>query len=348
MKICVSRTIKEWFDFLFRSCWSPYILISVCRKSAKKNYLTIFLCFIRSLWSITMHCMYISTFLLNHICSLSPSQLVRTPPAHKGDSTSEVLQSRKDLFAYVLTLLRGQFQEHGGVLPAVDMGGMEHLAWCFDALFYLLQHSRSPPPPSHAQTTPVSGFTSHPSQLRFFRRSDSVVCLGTVPLSPFDPLAEALPLAEKPQLLDGTQDKEMLFGYQMSTLLQDWPNCSLPDSPLKSLLDLYPGGPGRTWPRQPPPSASSSSSGAPLLSISLSQDETCGWDSHKLTASVLVGRWGGCLEVFSQAFMDSVGKQKDSVLSQEQHFKHREKEFRKEMDCMRATCHREIVMEVWE
>lgn len=281
----------------------------------------------------------LDTPIIYSVQCISPSQLVRTP-SHKSDSSSEVQQSRKDLFAYVLTLLRGQFQEHGGVLPAIDMGGMEHLAWCFDALFYLLQHSRSPPG-DHAQSTPTA-FTSDPSQLRFFRRSESVVCLGTVPLSPFDPLPEALPLAEKPHLLDGMQDKEMLFGYQMSTLLQDWPQCPLPDSPLKSLLTLYQGGPGRVWPRQtPPPSQSAHSS----LSISLSRDETCGWDSHKLTASILVGRWGGCLEVFSQAFMETVGKQKNSVLSQEQHFKHREKEFRKEMDYMRATCHKEIVME---
>lgn len=273
--------------------------------------------------------------------SLPPHlQLVRTPP-HKAESSSEVLQSRKDLFSYILTLLRGQFQEHGGVLPAVDMGGMEHLAWTFDALFYLLQHSRPPPPEDPSQSTPTNTFTSDPSHLRFFHRSNSVVCLGTVPLSPFDPLPEALPLAEKPHLLDGTQDKEMLFGYQMSTLLQDWPQCPLPESPLKSLLATYSGGPGRAWPRKTLPMFSA----YPSLSISLSQDEICGWDSHKLTASILVGRWGACLEVFSQAFMDTVGRQKNSVLSQEQHFKHREKEFRKEMDCLRSTCHKEIVLE---
>ena len=229
-------------------------------------------------------------------------QLVRNPP-QKADSSSEVVQSRKDLFAYTLTLLRGQFQEHGGILPAVDMGSMEHLAWCFDALFYLLQYSH-PFPIESPQTTPTT-FTSNPTHLRFFRRSHSVVCLGTVPLSPFDPLAEALPLAEKPHLLDGTQDKEMLFGYQMSTLLQDWPQCPLPSSPLKSLLAMHPGGPGKVWPKQTPTSTSPMD---PALSIVLSHDEICGWDSHRLTASILVGRWGGCLEVFAQAFMDTVGK----------------------------------------
>ena len=49
------------------------------------------------------------------------------------------MESRKNFFAYVLTLLRGQFCEMEGMLPAIDVTSMEHLAWTFDALFYLLQ-----------------------------------------------------------------------------------------------------------------------------------------------------------------------------------------------------------------
>ncbi len=40
---------------------------------------------------------------------------------------------------------------------------------------------------------------------RFFHRSNSTLCLGKVPPSPFDPLIDALPLAEKPQLMDSVQ-----------------------------------------------------------------------------------------------------------------------------------------------
>lgn len=40
---------------------------------------------------------------------------------------------------------------------------------------------------------------------RFFHRSNSTVCLGKVPPSPFDPLIDVLPLAEKPQLMDSVQ-----------------------------------------------------------------------------------------------------------------------------------------------
>ena len=49
------------------------------------------------------------------------------------------MESRKQFFAYILTLLRGQFCEMEGMLPAVDVTSMEHLAWTFDSLFYLLQ-----------------------------------------------------------------------------------------------------------------------------------------------------------------------------------------------------------------
>lgn len=70
------------------------------------------------------------------------------PP--RSEPTSESLEGRKAMFSYILTLLRGQYQEHGGVMPAIDVAGMEHLAWCMDALFYLLQVSVHP---SLSQTT---------------------------------------------------------------------------------------------------------------------------------------------------------------------------------------------------
>lgn len=63
------------------------------------------------------------------------------PP--RSEPTSDSLEGRKAMFSYILTLLRGQYQEHGGAMPAIDVAGMEHLAWCMDSLFYLLQVSAS-------------------------------------------------------------------------------------------------------------------------------------------------------------------------------------------------------------
>ena len=84
-----------------------------------------------------------------------------------------------------------------------------------------------------------------------------------------------------------------------------------------------------------------------LLDLELSQDDLCGWDSHRLAASVLVGRWSSCLKVFATAFMDTVGRQSGSVLSEEQMFEQREKEFRREMDHLRTASHKDILLEVW-
>merc|ERR1719312_1044227 len=47
----------------------------------------------------------------------------------------------------------------------------------------------------------------------FFQRSDSTLCLGCPPPDPFStPMAEALPLADQPQLLTPTARREDLFG----------------------------------------------------------------------------------------------------------------------------------------
>lgn len=83
-----------------------------------------------------------------------------------------------------------------------------------------------------------------------------------------------------------------------------------------------------------------------LADLELSKDDLCGWDSHRLAASVLVGRWSSCLKVFATAFMETVGRQSGSVLSEEQVFEQREKEFRRDMDHLRTSSHKDILLEV--
>lgn len=47
----------------------------------------------------------------------------------------------------------------------------------------------------------------------FFQRSESTLCLGCPPPDPFDtPMAEALPLADQPHLLQPNARREDLFG----------------------------------------------------------------------------------------------------------------------------------------
>ena len=44
--------------------------------------------------------------------------------------------------------------------------------------------------------------------------------------------------------------------------------------------------------------------------------------------------------------MDTVGRQSGSMLSEEQAFEQREKEFRREMDHLRTASHKDILLEV--
>ena len=60
-----------------------------------------------------------------------------SPPPGKPLS-SEALDSRKQFMSFVLTMMRGHHMEHGGALPAIDVAALEHLAWTFDGLHYLL------------------------------------------------------------------------------------------------------------------------------------------------------------------------------------------------------------------
>ena len=50
--------------------------------------------------------------------------------------------------------------------------------------------------------------------------------------------------------------------------------------------------------------------------------------------------------MFATAFMDTVGRQSGSMLSEEQAFEQREKEFRREMDHLRTASHKDILLEV--
>ncbi len=59
----------------------------------------------------------------------------------RSEVASDILESRKDFLAYILSLLRASHHEHGGVLPSLDLSAVEHLAWALDALYFLLKVS---------------------------------------------------------------------------------------------------------------------------------------------------------------------------------------------------------------
>ncbi|CAI8024034.1 E3 ubiquitin-protein ligase UBR5 [Geodia barretti] len=249
--------------------------------------------------------------------------------AGEGGAGSDALEGRRETFSYLLTILREAGPETSGLIPAIDVAGMEHLAWTLDALHYLLETTR----PS-CEATPTSKDGVARTSL-FFRRSRSTSCLGSLPASPFDPLHEALPLAEKPHLLDASYNKQHLFGFDKSSVLEVWPSCDLQAPPILSLISHpLPRGQGSTAPRKQTDPAH------------LRGCRVVGVNSHELAASVLLGRWATTVDLFGRVFGETVGRLPDSFLAQERGFKSREREFRRDMDTLHSSTHNELSLQV--
>ena len=71
---------------------------------------------------------------------------ITSSSGHHRSSESIGLEGRRGFLNYLLSLMRGESNEHYGFLPALDMARMEHIAWVVDSLVYLLTHSPSLPP----------------------------------------------------------------------------------------------------------------------------------------------------------------------------------------------------------
>ena len=242
--------------------------------------------------------------------SLPPSPL---PPAHGrgkiGETGScDALEGRRETLSYLLSLLREGGPETAGLIPAIDVAGMEHLAWTLDALHYLLETTRpliEATPTSESPCSPPDSLPRSETYL-FFRRSRSTSCLGSLPASPFDPLHEALPLAEKPHLLDSSYSKQHLFGFDRSAVLEMWPSCDLPAPPILPLLSHpLPRGQRTTVGKSKQPGTATfqshdshvifSPDSAPLRGC-----QVMGVNSHELATSVLLGRWSATVDLFGR------------------------------------------------
>lgn len=163
---------------------------------------------------------------------------------------SDALSARRDFLSYCLSLMRAHNHEHSDSLPVIDVSSLKHIAYVFDALIYYMRsgsdgadadavrdglgfdpwndpdendndeqdeeinHSNvameidSMDEDSHL-SMPGSKGRKHP----FFQRSDSTLFVGCPQPDPFPaiPLSEALPLADRPHLLQPNARKEELF-----------------------------------------------------------------------------------------------------------------------------------------
>ena len=79
-------------------------------------------------------------------CALNAtwSEVAETPNNKPGTSSSSKTgetpgtESRRGFLNYMLSLMRGETNEHGGALPGLDVGRLEYVAWVMDALMYVL------------------------------------------------------------------------------------------------------------------------------------------------------------------------------------------------------------------
>lgn len=173
-----------------------------------------------------------------------------TGTSRAAAGSSDPGQNRKDFLTYALSLMRAHNGEHSDSLPVLDVSALKHIAYVFDALIYYMRsgteerrgeehnttHIYTPmDEDTEGEEVPLAGDSLGPMETDsmdddtsqsatraegargrrhpFFQRSDSTLCLGCPPPDPFStPMAEALPLADQPQLLTPTARREDMFG----------------------------------------------------------------------------------------------------------------------------------------
>ncbi|XP_058822733.1 E3 ubiquitin-protein ligase hyd isoform X2 [Topomyia yanbarensis] len=161
----------------------------------------------------------------------------------EGTSTADAASSRRDFLTYCLSLMRAHNSEHRDFLPVLDVTALRHVAYVLDAILFYMRatndcdidrtttgsnvwddqdENENEDTEEDISTSIVMDTDSvdddmmRPSLGRrhsFFQRSDSTLCLGCPAPDPFNnALAEALPLADQPHLLQPNARREELFG----------------------------------------------------------------------------------------------------------------------------------------
>ncbi|XP_064474178.1 E3 ubiquitin-protein ligase UBR5-like isoform X2 [Ornithodoros turicata] len=253
----------------------------------------------------------------------------------------------------------------------------------------------------------LRGGRRHP----FFQRSDSTLCLGCPPPDPFaTPLSEALPLADRPQLLTPSATRQDLFGAVRSTQQSvstdgGWSSSVPPHLGLslngaqQPQVALTPLGKAAVLPRNAPqqecsaPAKSSvivlagshraqavpenqGYSGAPSPAAEVTvtstitapqrvesnyasshggssaappvRSSTGGVPQNQqqvgVSHEVLLSRWQLTLELFGRVFVDDVGAEPGSVISELGGFPIKEVRFRRDMEKLRNSQQRDLTL----
>ncbi|XP_059219991.1 E3 ubiquitin-protein ligase hyd isoform X2 [Stomoxys calcitrans] len=181
--------------------------------------------------------------------------------------------SRRDFFTYCLSLMRAHTSEHRDALPVLDIAALRHIAYVLDGFIYYMRNDTN----FYEKSEGIAGNTINTTEnddtddelsnipndepygdggigssltmlgsgsIRrhtFFARSDSTLSLGCLAPDGFDlPLDVAIPLADKPHLLQPNSKRQDLFANlplivspteNVAALQNSKPNFSVLDYP---------------------------------------------------------------------------------------------------------------------
>ncbi|ERE60414.1 E3 ubiquitin-protein ligase [Cricetulus griseus] len=335
-----------------------------------------------------------------------------------------MMSARGDFLNYALSLMRSHNDEHSDVLPVLDVCSLKHVAYVFQALIYWIkamnqqttldtpqlerkrtrellelgidnedsEHENDEDTSQSAtlndkddESLPAETGQNHP----FFRRSDSMTFLGCIPPNPFEvPLAEAIPLADQPHLLQPNARKEDLFGrpsqglYSSSTssgkclvevtmdrnCLEVLPTKMSYAANLKNVMNMQNRQKKEGEEQSVLAEEAESSNPGPsahdvaaqlksslLAEIGLTESEgppltsfrpQCSFMGMAISHDMLLGRWRLSLELFGRVFMEDVGAEPGSILTELGGFEVKESKFRREMEKLRNQQSRDLSLEV--
>ncbi|TRY88597.1 hypothetical protein DNTS_029996 [Danionella cerebrum] len=317
------------------------------------------------------------------------------------------MSARGDFLNYALSLMRSHNDEHSDVLPVLDVCSLKHVAYVFQALIYWIKAMNMQTTldttqidrKSWAWTMKILNMRTMKIRIRdkdeepvpsetgqhhpFFRRSDSMTFLGCIPPNPFEvPLAEAIPLADQPHLLQPNARKEDLFGrpsqglysssYMASKGLTDMSvdmNCLQMSysANMKNVMsmesrqrgaDEQPGLDQEMEASKPSPSTHDMAAqlkSSVLAEIGLTESDGpplptfiphCSFMGMMISHDMLLGRWRLSLELFGRVFMEDVGAEPGSILTELGGFEVKESKFRREMEKLRNLQSRDLALEV--
>ncbi|OWA51736.1 E3 ubiquitin-protein ligase UBR5 [Hypsibius exemplaris] len=290
--------------------------------------------------------------------------------SHRKTARDTSAAARNDFLGYALSLMRAHNSEHGDSLPTLDVAALKHVAYVFDTLVHYIRvtsgshrndgDSRLLTSSEDAEMKPgnakeaLARLTGGRMQT-FFRRSRSMCYLGSAQPDPFTKaMMEALPLADRPQMLLPNARREELFGIKMVDYSSEVVPVGCPasfksppvrlsltnrqeDSPLwkdnADSDDEY-GGEDNILPDEQMDIGESPSPGRKkILGAFITQD-------------LVLGRWRQSLDLFSRVFADDVGAEPDSLIGDIAAFPVKEAKFRKEMERLRLPQSRDLILDV--